>query len=109
MHGKAHLGDVHLVSIAVDETGARVGFVMSVERDGFAADGATATVTRTYVDTHEPDGVSIGDKVRISVAFKSTDLHFPFVPFVHDGLVTSTAESRVDWVPDPDNPPQDCS
>jgi Flp pilus assembly protein TadG len=79
------------------------------EIGGFAADGATATVSRTYLDTHEPDGVSIGDKVRIAVTFKSTDLHFPFVPFVHDGLVTSTAESRVDWVPDPDNPPQDCS
>jgi Flp pilus assembly protein TadG len=76
--------------------------------DGLAANSATATIRRTYLDTAEPDGVNVGDKVRISVQFKSTDLHFPFIPFVHDGLVTSTAESRVDWVPDPDNPPEDC-
>jgi hypothetical protein len=75
---------------------------------GLAADSATATIRRTYLDTESPAGVNVGDKVRISVQFKSTDLHFPFIPFVHDGLVTSTAESRVDWVPDPDNPPEDC-
>ena len=42
----------------------------------------------------------------VSVTFKSVDLHFPFIPFVHDGMVTSTAESRVDFVP---SQPETCS
>ncbi len=77
---------------------------------GLTGSAATATITRTFVDAQSPaDGVTEGDKVRISVQFKSTDLHFPFVPFIHDGMVTSTAEARVDFVPDRDNPPQACS
>lgn len=76
---------------------------------GLSGDTESATIRRTYIDAQTPaDGVTPGDKVRISVQFKSADLHFPFVPFVHDGLVTSSAESRVDFVPDPDNPPEDC-
>lgn len=76
--------------------------------DGLTGSGATATIRRTYLDTDSTDGTSIGDRVRVSVQFKSADLHFPFIPFIHDGLVTSTAESRVDFLPDPDNPPEDC-
>jgi Flp pilus assembly protein TadG len=77
--------------------------------DGLTGRGETATIRRTFIDSQTPaDGVTPGDKVRISVQFKSADLHFPFVPFVHDGMVSSTAESRVDFVPDPDNPPEDC-
>jgi len=77
---------------------------------GLTGSAATATITRTFVDAQSPaDGVTEGDKVRVSVQFKSADLHFPFIPFVHDGYVTSTAEARVDFVPDRDNPPQACS
>jgi Flp pilus assembly protein TadG len=78
--------------------------------DGLTGSGSTATIKRTYVDAQSPPkGVTVGDKVRISVTFKSADMNFPFIPFVHDGNVTATAESRVDYVPDPDNPPQSCS
>lgn len=78
--------------------------------DGLTGSGTSATVTRTYIDASSPaDGViKEGDKVRVSVQFKSADLHFPFVPMVHDGLVTSTAEARIDYT-DHSTPPQDCS
>jgi Flp pilus assembly protein TadG len=72
-------------------------------------DASTATITRTYVDTTAPAGVSVGDKVMVSVQFKSIDLHFPFVPFIRDGVVKSSSTARVDYVRDPDNPPLSCS
>jgi Flp pilus assembly protein TadG len=78
--------------------------------NGLTGSGATATITRTFVDTSSPaDGVTPGDTVQVSVQFTSADMHFPFIPMIHDGMVTSTAQARVDFVPDPDNPPQDCS
>lgn len=77
--------------------------------NGLSGSGATATITRTYVDSEAPAGVSIGDKVEVSVQFKSVDLHFPFVPFIHDGVVSSSGTARVDYVRDPDNPPASCS
>jgi len=78
--------------------------------NGLTGSGSTATITRKFIDTSSPaDGLTPGDKVRVSVKFKSADLHFPFIPIVNGGLITSTSESRVDFVPDPDNPPQDCS
>lgn len=76
--------------------------------DGLTGTGSTATITRTYVDTEAPAGVSVGDKVEVSVQFDSVDLHFPFVPFLHGGVVTSTSTARVDYVRDPDNPPVNC-
>ena len=75
---------------------------------GLAGSAATATVTRTYLDTESPAGVSVGDKVKVSVQFKSVDLHFPFLPFIRDGVVTATSTSRVDYVRDPDHPPVNC-
>lgn len=78
--------------------------------DGLSGSGSTATIIRTYVDAQSPaDGVTEGDQVRISVQFKSADMHFPFIPFIHDGVVTSTADARVEHVIDRNNPPQDCS
>ena len=43
--------------------------------------------------------VGIGDTVTVKVRFKSYDLNLPFVPFIDDGWVESTAVSRVDYVP----------
>lgn len=78
--------------------------------DGLVGDADSATITRTFIDAQSPaDGVTEGDQVRVSVRFKSADLHFPFIPFIRDGVVTSTAEARVDFVPDRDNRPQECS
>ena len=64
--------------------------------DDLVGSGSTSTVTRTYVDSDGTAGVSVGDKVKVSVTFKSVDLHFPFVPFIHDGVVNSTATARLD-------------
>ena len=98
------VGDTSTSSCAAfrDDIRAQIG--------GLTGDAASATITRTFIDAQSPaDGVTEGDQVRVSVQFKSADLHFPFIPFVHDGMVTSTAEARVDFVPDRDNPPQECS
>ena len=74
-----------------------------------ASDGTTATITRTFVDAQSPpNGLDPGDQVQISIRFKSTDLHFPFIPFIHDGVVTSTVTSRVDYVDD-HHPSETCS
>ena len=77
--------------------------------NGLTGSASTATITRTYLDTNTPAGVSVGDKVEVSVRFKSVDLHFPFVPFIRDGVVNSTGTARVDYVRDPNNPPENCS
>jgi Flp pilus assembly protein TadG len=76
--------------------------------NGLTGSASTATITRTYTDTTAPTGVSVGDKVTVSVQFTSVDLHFPFVPFIHNGVVTSTGTARVDYVRDPDHPPVNC-
>lgn len=67
--------------------------------------GASATITRTY-DRQTPGEVSIGDTVTVRVQFRSVDMHFPFLPFIDDGMVTAEAESRVDYVP---TQPETCS
>jgi hypothetical protein len=67
--------------------------------------GATATITRSY-QQQSPTEVQVGDTVIVSVKFKSVDLHFPFIPFIHGGMVTASAQSRVDYVP---AQPQTCS
>lgn len=66
--------------------------------DGLTGSGSTAEITRTYTQ-QTPAEVTIGDTVEVRVRFKSIDLHFPFIPFIDDGMVTATAESRVDYVP----------
>jgi Flp pilus assembly protein TadG len=77
--------------------------------DGLTGTGATATITRTYVDADSPaNGTTVGDTVKVSVRFKSVDLQFPFVPFIRNGVVASTGTARLDNV-DPDNPPASCS
>jgi len=81
----------------------RAGVVSQINK--LTGAGATATITRTYTK-QSPTEVQVGDKVTVRVSFKSTDLHFPFIPFLHGGLVTSSAESRVDYVP---SQPETCS
>ena len=68
----------------------------------------TPVITRAYSDeAGNPAGpVKIGDRVEITVAFKSIDMNFPFVPFINDGWVTETAEARVDYVP---SQPEECA
>jgi Flp pilus assembly protein TadG len=77
--------------------------------DGLTGSGATATITRTYVDEDSPaNGVTVGDIVKVTVQFTSVDLHFPFVPFIRGGVVSSSGTARLENV-DPDNPPANCS
>ena len=66
-------------------------------------DESGATITRTY----ESDGgskrvaadgsdVLIGDYVSVKVKFDSYDFHFPLLPFVNHGQVSSDAKARVE-------------
>ncbi|MCW2756104.1 MAG: hypothetical protein JWQ32_3515 [Marmoricola sp.] len=60
--------------------------------------GSTATVTRSYTQQN-PQVVTVGDTVTITIAFHSPDLQFPLIPFINHGVVTTTAQSRVEFVP----------
>ena len=60
--------------------------------------GEAATITRTYVDT-SPNGINVGDTVKVRVEFPAADLQLPFLPFVDGGLVSTAAEARVEYVP----------
>jgi len=75
------------------------------EVNDLTGSGATAQITRTYV-RQKAGEVTIGDRVEVRVRFKSIDMHFPFIPFINDGMVTAEAESRVDYVP---SQPETCS
>ena len=66
-------------------------------------DEAGATITRSYqsdagVKRTAADGsdVLIGDYATVSVSFQTLDLNFPFLPFIDNGTVTSTAQARVE-------------
>jgi Flp pilus assembly protein TadG len=74
---------------------------------GLSGDAATATIKRTFVYADGTGPLDEGDKIQISVQFKSIDMNFPFVPFIHDGLVTSTVTSRVDFI-NSDHPMAEC-
>lgn len=78
---------------------------IATQVNNLAGSGSTAIVKRSYTK-QSPSEVQVGDTVTVTVSFKSVDLHFPFIPFIHNGRVTSTAESRVDYVP---SQPQTCS
>ena len=60
----------------------------------------TATITREYKKVDSTKGVQPGDTVVVTVKYKTTNLNFPFLPFVKDGIVDQTAEARVDNVTD---------
>jgi Flp pilus assembly protein TadG len=68
----------------------------------------SATVTRSYTPgpTNATGTVQAGDYVTVSVSFQTTNLNFPFVPFVHDGVVTQTAKARVEYA---ETQPETCS
>lgn len=81
------------------------------DRIGVTGDTDTAEITRTYTDEVsgeevEPEDVEVGNVVTVSVTFNSYDMNIPFVPFIDDGVVSQTADSRVEYVPDE---PEACS
>lgn len=67
--------------------------------------GTSATITRDY-STADDDFVMEGDTVIVHVEFTSADLNMPFLPFVNDGIVSATAQARVDFVDD--GQPEEC-
>ena len=73
--------------------------------DSLTGSGATATVTRGY-EMAMPSAVQVGDIVTVTVRFTSFDMQLPFLPFVHEGTITSTVKTRVDFVP---QQPETCS
>jgi Flp pilus assembly protein TadG len=68
--------------------------------------GNNFDITRTYNDTDGIAGITVGDTVTVTVEFDSIDLHIPFLPFIQDGRVSSTAKARVEFINDgtPENP-----
>ena len=90
------------------------GFVPSVrdQIDNLAGSPGSAVIKRSYETASgtalnpPTDQINVGDQVKVEVRFKSVNLHFPFLPFIDDGWVTSHAEARVDFVP---TQPQACS
>lgn len=75
--------------------------------DGLTGTGSSVHFDRTYLrggtEIAAAD-VRIGDSVEVDLRFTSFDLRLPFLPFVDDGLVTATAEARVDFVPSAPGP-----
>lgn len=88
-----------LSSVGKPATCAEFRDAVSAQIDNLVGTGDSATIERSY-DRQSPAEVSVGDIVTVLVRFQSADLHFPFIPFIDDGMVTARAESRVDYVPD---------
>lgn len=72
-------------------------------RIGVTGDQNSAVITRTYKDAlgaaRTPANVEVGDLVTVTVQFESYDMNIPFVPFINDGVVYQSADSRVEYVP----------
>ena len=87
---------------------AAVGDLTCPQLEAAVLDNAQAEVassvkaTRTYYTdatlTTETATASAGGAVKITVAFKSLDFGFPFVPFIADGQVHEEAVARVENV-----------
>lgn len=92
---------------AVGDPATCATFQSAVRRDidALTGTGTGATITRTYATTSPTGSVQVGDTVTVEVAFDSFDLQLPFLPFVDDGRVATTVETRVDFVP---QQPQAC-
>jgi hypothetical protein len=55
------------------------------------------------------DDSEIGDFVVVGVTFESADLKIPFLPFVKDGVVESTARARIDFENPDGEKPEECA
>jgi Flp pilus assembly protein TadG len=69
--------------------------------------GNNFDITRTYTDSDNDGLIEVGDTVNVTVTFDSIDLQIPFVPFIDNGQVSSTAKARVEFVND--GQPANCS
>ncbi len=62
----------------------------------------SSDANQVYVKREYPGAgstVDVGDTVVVTVEFRSYDLNLPFVPFIDNGVVKSSATSRVDYAP----------
>lgn len=86
-------------AVGSPRTCAALGAEVNNALGGFSS--GAATVERSYVkaEGNTAAGVEIGDRVEVTVTFRSIDLNVPFVPFVNDGTVAERARARVDFVP----------
>jgi Flp pilus assembly protein TadG len=67
--------------------------------------GGNFAIARTYKSpsgtTRSGNGdITVGDSVTVTVTFDSIDLHIPFLPFISNGQVYSSAQARVEYVND---------
>jgi Flp pilus assembly protein TadG len=67
-----------------------------------SSDVSGATIKRTYQTAAGASvgagNVAEGNVVTVTVEFKSYDFNLPFLPFINDGVVTESADSRVEDV-----------
>ncbi|GAA1962924.1 hypothetical protein GCM10009798_23420 [Nocardioides panacihumi] len=74
--------------------------------NGFVGSGKVVTISRRYVQNplipvasrNSATEIRVNDTVNVAVKFKGYDFHLPFVPFPKDGMVTASAEARVESV-----------
>jgi Flp pilus assembly protein TadG len=90
---------------------AKTGFVDVTRANvGSLKDATDTPVVQRVYDIAAGDGddtvLDVGDTVKVTVSFKSHNLHLPFVPVPNDARVTTHATSRVEIVPNP--APVDC-
>ncbi|WP_459982767.1 TadE family protein [Nocardioides sp. AN3] len=67
--------------------------------DNFVGTNKIQSASATYqqIGTHATaTEVKVNDSVTVSVTFKSYDFNFPFVPFIRNGVVSSSATARVE-------------
>ena len=88
---------------ATGQAPACADFIADVTTDinDFTPAGDAIAITRAYdkAEGNTGAGIEIGDRVQVMVQFDSIDMNFPFVPFIDDGIVSETAEARVDYIP----------
>jgi Flp pilus assembly protein TadG len=80
----------------------------------YRADGTRVTIERKYFQSDSPttpvpaaENVDIGDLVQVRVRFSSIDLSLPLIPTIQDGVVDTTAKTRVEFLNGGN--PEDCS
>ena len=68
-----------------------------------AAKTANATITRVYTNPDlttpanpQPANVLVGGTVKLTIAFPTMNMNFPFVPFLSDSKVTRVVQARVE-------------
>ncbi len=70
---------------------------------GSAARPGTVQVTRSYLNADgttpanpQPEKVTVGGTVEVSLRFKTINMNFPFLPFLNDESVVRTVDARVE-------------